>query len=270
MNRTEPHTAVKRLGLGPGRDFVVGDIHGMFHLLELALDRLAFDPRVDRLFCTGDLVDRGLYSASARNLLNKPWVHATRGNHEQMFLDVYQGGRLDPAALEFNVTRNGAAWWLSLSEAHRKELLSLFAQLPLAIEVETTRGLVGLVHAEVPRGMDWVEFCARLEAGDHLTTKAALWGRSRVQSGDPSGVPGIDRVFSGHSIMGQVSRLGNCFFLDTGAFLRLHEPAGSLTVARLVAATTPLLDQPQTNAIVRLIDEPSATPFSHYNVPWKS
>ena len=42
-----------------GRDFVVGDIHGMFSALENFLEELSFDPGRDRLFSVGDLIDRG-------------------------------------------------------------------------------------------------------------------------------------------------------------------------------------------------------------------
>ena len=35
-----------------GRDLVVGDIHGMFAHLRSLLDRIGFDPSIDRLFST--------------------------------------------------------------------------------------------------------------------------------------------------------------------------------------------------------------------------
>lgn len=264
---SEPYTPVLRLPRGKGRDFVVSDIHGMFHLVMKAMEELQFDPSVDRLFSVGDTVDRGPFSAAARQFLREHWVKAVRGNHEGMFLDCYQGGQLDLAALKFNVERNGADWWLEISDEERWELLSIFAQMPLAIEVETSRGLVGLVHAEVPRGMDWQTFCALLEAGDPHTCASALWGRTRVTANDRSGVPGVDRIYSGHTIHGQVQRLGNCFMLDTGAFLSAEEEGGRLTVANMVAATTPLLARPnaqQKHSSLQLFGETSRTPFSAY------
>ena len=42
-----------------GRDFVVGDLHGMFSHLEALLNEVAFDESADRLFSVGDLIDRG-------------------------------------------------------------------------------------------------------------------------------------------------------------------------------------------------------------------
>jgi hypothetical protein len=41
-----------------GRDFVVGDIHGTFYVLEQALAAVGFDPARDRVICVGDLIDR--------------------------------------------------------------------------------------------------------------------------------------------------------------------------------------------------------------------
>ena len=40
-----------------GRDFVVGDVHGCFRTLEVALLEIEFDPIRDRLFGVGDLVN---------------------------------------------------------------------------------------------------------------------------------------------------------------------------------------------------------------------
>lgn len=257
---------VRRLSRGPGRDFVVGDIHGMFHLVKQALDQVSFDPTRDRLLSLGDTVDRGPHSRLAREFLQEPWVHAVRGNHEQMFLDCYQGGQLDAAALDFHVRRNGGAWWMELDARERQALLETFEALPLALHVETDRGTVGLVHAEVPPGMDWPSFCAALESGDPATHQTALWGRSRSRSGDRRGVAGIDRVFSGHTIVGQVRQLGNIFYVDTGAFLRAGHDEGHLSVANLAAATSALIAVPALppSPWLRVFDRVSKTPFSAY------
>ena len=65
-----------------GRDFAVGDIHGCFTALQIALDAIGFSPETDRLFCAGDLVDRGPGSHLVVDWLDKPWFFSTRGNHE--------------------------------------------------------------------------------------------------------------------------------------------------------------------------------------------
>lgn len=50
-----------------GRDFVVGDIHGHFAMLNELMEVVAFDRNVDRLFAVGDLIDRGPNSVRCGN-----------------------------------------------------------------------------------------------------------------------------------------------------------------------------------------------------------
>lgn len=67
-----------------GRDFVVGDLHGCVDVLRALLHDVRFDPARDRLFSVGDLVDRGPASEAALELLDRPWCHVVRGNHEEV------------------------------------------------------------------------------------------------------------------------------------------------------------------------------------------
>lgn len=60
-----------------GRDFAVGDVHGCFTALQAALDAIGFSPEVDRLFCAGDLVDRGPESHLVVSWLDKSWFFST-------------------------------------------------------------------------------------------------------------------------------------------------------------------------------------------------
>lgn len=70
-----------------GRDFVCGDIHGMFDLVTQFLSHVDFDPLKDRLFACGDLVDRGLKNEDCLRLLDEPWFFSVLGNHEQLMLE---------------------------------------------------------------------------------------------------------------------------------------------------------------------------------------
>lgn len=258
---------VKRVGRGRGRDFIVADIHGSFHLVKRALDAVSFNPKVDRLFVVGDLVDRGPYSQAVLEFLREPWVFVVRGNHEQMVLDLYATGTLDEDALAFHVERNGMGWWLETPQARREAILDLFAQLPVAMEIETARGSVGMVHAEVPVGMDWPTFVSKLEAFDHHTIQSALWGRIRASRNDTRGVRGIDRVFSGHTPQfGGARKLGNCYLVDTGAcFNAQGHPSGKLTMANLACQTGIITTgQPRVLPLIDLFEPTSAGPFGNY------
>lgn len=154
-----------------GRDFVVGDIHGCYDQLLEGLKAVTFDRRVDRLISVGDTVDRGPGSPRAAAFLAHPWVHAIRGNHEDMFLDIYAAGEPDEYTLAYQTRRNGMHWWMDIGPTERRALIKAFRRLPVAMEIETRRGKVGIVHAEVPDDMDWPTFLSRVEAGDDAVIK---------------------------------------------------------------------------------------------------
>lgn len=195
-----------------GRDFVVGDIHGEFPRLQEALDTLRFDPEYDRLFCTGDLVDRGPCSASVLEWLVLPWFHSVRGNHEDMLLL----GDGDSVHLSWWLQHNGGEWWLALDAERRADCLDAFRGLPLALDIQAGQGLVGIVHADVPSWLDWSELCAGLETGDDDLRRYVLWERRRISFMDRQPVAGVSKVYCGHTPLPSPRLLGNVHFIDTG------------------------------------------------------
>lgn len=259
-----------------GRDFVVGDIHGAYDLLDKALIAVGFDPEKDRLISVGDLIDRGAQSAKCLEYLKQPWFFAVKGNHEDMFLDTVKNGKIDSASFQFNL-QNGMGWIAKESPEKLREIEAAFQKLPLAIEIDTPRGTAGFVHADVPADMDWQTFTQQLIAGDDKTIQTALWGRSRVRGGNDDGVVGIDRLFFGHTPQaGGAVRLGNCYFVDTGAVFRemLAEQGAAyhLTMADILCKTNVIAAPvaPQ-KPVVLLTDVPPAPkPFGIYQGPKKS
>jgi len=251
-----------------GRDFVVGDIHGAYSLLDKALEEVNFDPAKDRLISVGDLIDRGRSSRRCLEYLEQPWFYALRGNHEDIFMNMcYKDGRMNSAKAAFNAKHNGAGWLKKESPAFRKKLKAAFEKLPLAVEIETDRGNVGFVHAEVPEDMDWKTFLKKLEAGDPETVETALWSRRRAEEGDSREIAGIGRIFSGHTISkGHALRLGNCFNIDTGAAYRERRGKKAMdcgiTIADIKAAGR-ALTKPVTKAVnaVLTLREPPNRPF---------
>jgi serine/threonine protein phosphatase 1 len=224
-------TAVQRFAANPlGRDFVVGDLHGCFGQLEAALARLQFDDLRDRLFSVGDLVDRGERSADALHWLQKSWFHACMGNHEEMVLTAPS----QPESLLIWVMINGGAWWLDLDHEERLRFVAAFSRLPLAMEVESALGRVGIVHADVPDDLTWLQFVAALESGEPRAREIALWGRRRSLGGLNAPVRGIDRVVCGHTIQkdSRVHSVQNVWMVDTGAFL--GDARSGLTVLPLL------------------------------------
>jgi serine/threonine protein phosphatase 1 len=96
------------------------------------LEHIQFDRVTDRLFCVGDLVDRGPRSEEAIDWIAQPWFHAVRGNHEQMAIDV-AAGRHD----HDHYKRNGGGWFLAMPADRRKAVGRILDTLPVAIEIET-------------------------------------------------------------------------------------------------------------------------------------
>ncbi|MFC6570461.1 metallophosphoesterase [Pseudomonas brassicacearum] len=124
----------------------MGDIHGHFKFLTMALDKLDFNTELDRIFSVGDLIDRGPDSMDVLNWLEKPWFHAVRGNHEQMLIDCISGHGDIPRHI-----RNGGAWLYELQPTIQHELSKSLQALPLIIEIDLLNDqTIGIVHAEAP------------------------------------------------------------------------------------------------------------------------
>ena len=237
-----------------GRDFIVGDVHGMFSMLDALLREVGFDEERDRLFSLGDLIDRGPASHRALEFLQQPWFFAIRGNHEQMAIDHHGSaaadGDLSREAL--NHVMNGGGWFLDLPPREQARFARVFDNLPVAAQVDTPLGMFGLVHADVPQDVDWETFVAALEDSTHPChdryLNCTLWSRERLMKllrrGEPSEtIHGVDAVFFGHTPLDDVMVSGNAVYLDTGAFAQ-NGPRGrgklslfACTPAKLVYST---------------------------------
>ncbi len=208
---------VKRMALNEkGRDFVVGDVHGDFARLQMLMDAVGFDRLKDRLIAVGDLIDRGPDSDACLAWLDRPFFHSVIGNHELMAISVHEG--IEPPDLYREV---GGRWFLGLPFEERADYVKAFTTLPVAIEVQTPAGLVGIVHAEVPSGMSWPDFVAAIEAAEGETIRSATWMRARIDSalkGIPARpVAGVHRVYAGHTPVRQPLGAANISWIDTGA-----------------------------------------------------
>lgn len=197
-----------------GRDLVVGDIHGNFSKLQAALDAVGFDPSRDRLFSVGDLVDSGPESEAAAEWLAKSWFHAVCGNHEKMAID-YVAGCCD----EGMYAMNGGRWFLALQRDDQRRIAGQFAALPIALEIETAAGLVGVVHADCPLPQ-W-NLLAEALAGDaaEACANVCLWSRDRIERRLSGCVDGVVAVVVGHTPVERCTSLGNVIYVDTGAWL---------------------------------------------------
>ncbi|PYB73874.1 serine/threonine protein phosphatase [Pseudomonas sp. LB-090624] len=213
-----------------GRDLAVGDIHGHFQRLQQCLDAVGFDPAVDRLFSVGDLVDRGPDSGAALQWLAQPWFHAVQGNHEALAITRVRGGRLD-----LDMYRAaGGGWFLDLPRSVQLGFVERFEQLPVAIEVESAAGLVGLLHADSPFA-DWAELRHWLELHDDPKVREVCqWSRRRLKVEDSAPVQGLRALLVGHTPVREAKLLGNVWHLDTGGWASGHFTLMDMRTLQLV------------------------------------
>lgn len=210
-----------------GRDFIIGDIHGCFTKMGQALRSVGFNPDAgDRLFSVGDLVDRGPESIHAVDFIAQDFVYAVQGNHEDMAIR-WPNGYMDWG----NYAANGGSWMIALDKETQRQVSDALSTLPIAIELETDNGLVGIVHAECPFAV-WQDFTAALEDESMSAQKqdaiisATQWARTRIQMADDSMVDGVRAVVVGHTPMRNMTSLGNTLFIDTIGW----RPEGQFTI----------------------------------------
>lgn len=211
-----------------GRDFVCSDLHGMLHKFYDALKRVDFDPSKDRVFCGGDLIDRGDNSERCLRLIEKPWFYSIRGNHEDMLLM----GFLQPDGQRMH-SSHGGEWFYKLDKQTREDLARAVASLPYAFEIDTPTGIVGMVHADAV--VDWKHIREALDGTTPDQYDACIasivWGNQRYKKRLQTPVHGIDRVYVGHVPHRFVETLGNVTYIDGGACYGVNRIVNLLQIA---------------------------------------
>ena len=192
-----------------GRDFVVGDVHGCFRTLEQCLAKVRFDPERDRLFSVGDLVNRGPHSLEAVEWLTDGRIAgAVAGNHEIWTLATLVNGRY----------LLGGDWRAEIRDQDLVRWMVALEELPLAIEVETLHGAVGIVHAGVVN-RSWLETAKGIKYSTSKVIAVALLGQERDGwDGKPrTEVEGLKALVTGHEPFRAPQTDGHWWRIDTGA-----------------------------------------------------
>lgn len=205
-----------------GRDFAVGDIHGCFTKLAVALGRVHFDPQKDRLFSVGDLVDRGPESHQVLTWLEQKWFYAISGNHELL---TWRRALGDPIA-EVDHRKHGGLWLDECTPEVQQKIGQRLRDLPWAIEVQTPAGPVGLVHADFPYD-DWLAVYQRTFTEQDVD--ACHWSTERYQQQYAHAVKNVRALVHGHKTVTNMTQLGNAYFIDTGGW----RPGGHFTLLDL-------------------------------------
>lgn len=197
-----------------GKDYVIGDIHGMYKEVLECLDEVSFDRRVDRLFCVGDLIDRGYDNPSCLALTKEPWFFSVRGNHESLFIEAFEE---TDDYYEHRWHSNGGLWAGEHTALEVQEFYNIVTKLPYFYTIKHSSGKrIGICHAQPPTE-DWEDVYSTL---GHKQLNRAVWGRTAAHFA-PEGymVKNIDLTVHGHCILPEVRKVGNSLFIDTGGFL---------------------------------------------------
>jgi serine/threonine protein phosphatase 1 len=124
---------------------------------------------------------------------------------------------------------NGGSWFYGLPKVEQECYVLEMEEMPLAIEVETDSGLIGIIHAEVPLD-DWDLFKSMYEANKDRFDAVAMWSRSRIGGSYVNlNVKGVEKVYVGHTPLNDVKEIGNVVYTDTGACFE----GGKLTILQI-------------------------------------
>jgi len=125
--------------------YAIGDIQGCYAEFAELLERLAFDPSVDRLWLVGDLVNRGPGSLAVMRLVRALGDAAVSvlGNHDLHLLAIRYGG---------HPVKAGDTFGDLLQAEDAEELCQWLRRLPLLVDDETL-GYV-MTHAGIPHIWD--------------------------------------------------------------------------------------------------------------------
>lgn len=202
-----------------GKDYVVGDLHGCYSLLERLLDAVHFDKSRDRLFSVGDLIDRGPDSLRCLELLAEPWFYAVQGNHEIMMLDFFLpyllSGKMDRLkdVTGTGFLNYGGDWVEGYFDAEKQSMsvefnraLTMVLDMPQILIVGDGKKRFHVIHAELIRP-------------DHRATGQAVWLDSDIDRwlAEQTLTPEIeDRLYWGRTLMTGKLAYGNAPRLQFG------------------------------------------------------
>lgn len=217
--------------------FVVGDLHGAYSLLMEKLKEIKFNFNSDLLIAVGDLVDRGTENEKCVGLLNEHWFTSIKGNHEDF---CYKGIMDDHIKFYHRMRNNGGEWFYNLPEDLMEHIGRRLNQLPVMLEVSYSGKKFGFVHADLPVE-DWELAKEMLEKGDSINDRSfedcLLWSRGIIDdylnTGETVNIAQVDNVFLGHTVLPEVTQVGNCTFLDTGGVFKKYDNGYDLSIVNL-------------------------------------
>ena len=122
--------------------YAIGDLQGCYDPFRRLLDKISFDPAKDRIWLTGDLVNRGPKSRKTLRFVRSLGESAITvlGNHDLHLLTLAHDVKITKARFE--------ALWKILGREDCNDLLDWLRSQPLAHYCEDLKTL--MVHAGIP------------------------------------------------------------------------------------------------------------------------
>jgi serine/threonine protein phosphatase 1 len=234
-----------------GKDYVVGDLHGCFDLLQRVLNEVEFDTTLDRLFSVGDLIDRGPDSLKCLELLAEPWFYAVMGNHESLMLEFFQSYRREGHLENLKDVRGtrfllyGGNWVERYFQADKHRMssdfdrgLALAEALPLILVVGEGENRFHVIHSDLirrggrkdesPVWLDsdidrWLaEDAIPASVEDSLLYSRSLMSSDLIRQSHARFQPGLSPTFCGHTYASRLRQALSHICLDTGAFVSME------------------------------------------------
>ena len=184
-----------------------------FRALEHALNKLQFNAARERFFGVGDLVNRGPHSDDAVDWFEQRFTGVTLGNHDRAASSWFEERLRRPRATDHG-------WNDAVDPRHYPSWCNALPQIPVALNVETSCGPVGVIDAEAPDPM-WSRTFERLEAGPETDSDDALFGFKEyspaIRRMKSQHAQGQRALVPGHFVVEEVEATANRWNLDTGA-----------------------------------------------------
>jgi bis(5'-nucleosyl)-tetraphosphatase (symmetrical) len=120
--------------------YAIGDVQGCYDALQRLLEKIRFDPAVDRLWFCGDLVNRGGQSLETLRLIHSLAIHSTivLGNHDLSLLAISTRREADQRKVNADLQR--------VLFADDTEILISWLRRQKLVHVDRTLGFA-MVHA---------------------------------------------------------------------------------------------------------------------------
>lgn len=220
-----------------GTDYVVGDLHGHYTTLMKSLKKIGFDKKKDRLFCVGDLMDRGKQNIACAMLLKEDWFFCCAGNHEFMFIDAISDYEV---GLFIN---NGGMWATGVDDNKLKMIFELLKKnLYHSMTVYVDGRAYGIMHTPGSNpDFDWRDLeSIVVECGtqSYMMNVDLFWSRSLIQKWKyaynqdfltDGNLPerytrkNVERIYVGHTPRKNLTTFNNISYIDHGVCFGFYD-----------------------------------------------